>query len=114
MKFHMHDIERKIDLALPDEKVIADLRGIIAECTGPIEVGERNVVVPPDIQHEIVAKSFHGYRCDVGFTAFRVLVAVGGLECVEFGIPTARLCFALLHYDEKGDLVTQDFSAEMP
>lgn len=90
----MNELEL-IDRTLTDEIILTDLRGILAEDESPVELESRNVAIPGDARLEILAKRWHRYNYDLGLGDHsRAVVAVGGVEAVEHGVPRAGLCFA--------------------
>ena len=100
---------------LPDERVAADLREVLAEGGYRIELDGSDVSVPTDTTLHIVARSSHTYEYQIGFgDHFRVLVAVGGVKDLAHGVPTPGVCFATMWYGPQADLTTVDFSSQMP
>lgn len=104
-----------IDEILPDQPVLNDVSRILGQCPrGEIELEEEIISVPENIPITIVTKVFlKEYFEDVGFGAYRVQVAIGGIENKEFGILSARFCFATLYYNEEPSLITIDFHKKM-
>jgi hypothetical protein len=104
-----------IDETLPDRKLLDDLFQVLWwEGGGTVELEGREVHIPEGTKIDIVTKACIVERFDVGFgSCFRALVAIGGVARQEFGVLTANYCFATLHYDIEGKVITTDFHLEM-
>jgi hypothetical protein len=109
-----------LDEALPDEVILRDLRRVLAEDANPslcLEGDDGEIQLTIDAANvglEVVTKCYLHERYEVGFgNHYRILVAIGGVEGVSSGIATARICFALLYYNEEPGLITLDYSLTM-
>jgi hypothetical protein len=106
-----------LDSAIPDALVEAEMREVLRSGAGDdatvrIELGEAEggyASVPVDARIEIVTKAFSKEYVWTPFGDFRVQVALGGVCVSPEGTLTARLCFATLFYNAKGQRFTIDF-----
>jgi hypothetical protein len=107
-------IKEKLLEALPLTSIMNDLTQLMIERSHAIELGGVEVLIPHDIQHQIVARSYHDYFMPLGFGDHcRVLVALGGVKSAKAGIITSQYGFATLWYKPSGELITVDFSETM-
>jgi hypothetical protein len=97
--------------------ILDDLRKILSEGEWKIEFDNRPVIdVPQDIKMEIVSRGYVTYE----FEGIRwgnhlwAIVALGGVEDIEYGIVTPKVAFATLWYKENKKLITVDFSLAYP
>ena len=111
------DITFALDQALPDSKIVNDLRVALEEGSkeGFISIELMTVwtPVPIDASFQIVKKQF--IKDDTGSSTdmnYRVTVAIGDFQSSDIGWHEAGYCFAKLVYSDKGVLVTQDFRRE--
>lgn len=104
-----------LETALPEGRIVSDLRAILAEAEGAVELDGLTIHASPDATIEVIARSAHSYELPIGFgDHFRALVAIGGVVRIEHGVPTAQTCFATLWYSAERRLMTVDFSKDMP
>ncbi|GBC60514.1 hypothetical protein DENIS_1471 [Desulfonema ishimotonii] len=108
------DLERALDEALPDEKILSDVKRLLEynaeNGVTEIELNEKWVPIPIDVPIDIVSKAFlKEYYEGVGFGAYRVLVAIGGFKKDRYGFHEAGYCFATLYYNDQGDNFTEDY-----
>ena len=101
-----------LDSLLPTDRIEADLRDVFSSGEARIELEGGNVAVAADVRLELVSRAFYSHEFDIGFgrAYYRVIVAVGGIRSLEYGILEAQLCFATLWYSEARDLITVDFA----
>ena len=79
-----------------------------------IELEEESLHIPLDAPLVVVRKVFlKEYFDNVRFGAYRVQVAIGGIQEQKFGLLFAKHCFATLFYSEKPSLITLDFHKDM-
>ncbi len=105
----------KLREKLSAERIAADLSTMLREAGQRIELDGKQVVVPPDVALEVVARSLHAYDVEMGFgDHYRVLVAMGGIGSVEHGVVEPGICFATLWYSSGAELITVDFTTLMP
>lgn len=111
----MVNMEQVLDEALPDAKLLNDIADLLwQQANGSVELEGKELRIPEGSKIDIAAKAFFLEKFDVGFgSSFRVLLAIGGVDSCEFGILTARYCFATLYYNEEGALITTSFHKEM-
>lgn len=101
--------------SLPDGRVMSDLRALLADAKGVVELDGQEVRIAAGATLQTIARSAHSYELPMGFgDHLRVLVAVGGVARVEHGVPVAEICFATMWYTADGRLTTVDFSRGMP
>lgn len=106
---------RSLERLLPDNVVVRDLRSLLAGAGCYFELGGKKIRVPPSARMNVVARSYHTYEYDLGFgDHYRVLIAVGGIVRIRYGIAKAKLSFASLWYSEERKLVTVDFRKGCP
>jgi len=106
-----------MDEALPDEMILQDVYNLLARDAEDgqkrIELDEQWVSIPINIPVDIVTKAFFKEYYDVGWgISYRVLVAIGKFKKDQYGLHTAEYCFATLYYNERGDMITEDFHTE--
>jgi len=111
------DVTFALDQALPDSKIVSDLRTLFQEISeGDFAVIQVDTVwtpVPIEASFQIVKKQF--IKDDTGSSTdmnYRVTVAIGDFQSSDIGWHEAGYCFAKLVYSDKGVLVTQDFRRE--
>src|SRR5262245_32873042 len=109
-----------LDEAVPDEVIFRDLRRFLARDASPslcLEGEDGQVQLTIDaasVPLEVVTKAYFHERFDVDFgNHYRILVAIGGVGKVSSGIAKARICFALLYYNEEPAAMTLDYSLNM-
>jgi hypothetical protein len=110
------DIADILDSLLPDERLTSDLATALwTEAAGTVEIADDvRIFVPPKTRIDVVTKAFFLERFDIGFgTTYRALLAVGGIESLDAGAPTAPYCFSTLYYDSNVRLLTIDFHREI-
>src|ERR1700742_1049265 len=96
-----------LDQILPDQFVLKDLSHILQIGEAAIELDEESLHIPLEAPLVVVRKVFlKEYFDDVGFGAYRVQVAIGGIQEQQFGVLVAKYCFATLFYNEKPSLIT--------
>lgn len=106
-----------LDEAVPDERVIADVRRVLAEGAEndvtQVEIDDAWLPVPVNVSMEVITKIFYrqAYE-DTGFGRFRVLVAIGGFQRVSGGFHRAGICFATVFYNVDGGCITIDFHSD--
>lgn len=108
---------KALDSAIPDALVEADMREVLRSGAGDdgmirLELGEVEgdyVSVPIDTRIECLTKAFSKEYVWSPFGDFRVQVALGGASVSPEGTLMARLCFATLFYNAKGQRFTIDF-----
>jgi len=111
------DVTFALDQALPDSKIVSDLRVALEEGSkegfSSIELMTVWTPVPIDASLQIVKKEFSkdDTRASTNVN-YRVTVAIGDFQSMSNGSHKAGYCFSDLYYDDEGVLVTYDFSRE--
>lgn len=104
-----------LDNCISDEKILVDLTQLIwKECDGKIEFQEDVITqIPRNTVFKIITKAFFKEYYQIGYsTGYKVIVSIGDIKNIEFGIPTPEYGFATLYFNEAGQLFTQDFHEE--
>jgi hypothetical protein len=101
---------------LKSEQVARDLRSRLDDANWRVEIEEGEwVEIGRTETFEIVARSCHAYEYEMNFgDHYHVLVAVGGVREVNHGVPRPRVSFVSMIYSPKLELITLDFSRELP
>lgn len=111
------ELTAALDGVLPDQRVLDDLRGILAEGAEgdevQIELDDRWQLAPLSTCTDIITKTFFKEYCEgIGFGSFRVQVAVGPVRVLVPGVLESEYCVATLYYDDAGEMFTIDFHKE--
>ena len=97
----------------PDSQIIGDVRRVLSENEGEegteVEMEGHNFLIPFDVQIKVISKALFKDDYNASFGVYRAQVAIGDVTSQEYGIVTARYCFATLYYDENRNLITIDF-----
>jgi hypothetical protein len=109
------NLQTVLDNTLPDSQIINDVSQIIwEEAKGILTIEEDVIAIPKNALIVIVTKAFFKEYFDIGFgTCFTVQLAIGGIDKQECGILYPGICFATLHYNAQGELITSDIHKEM-
>jgi len=108
------DVTLALDQALPDSKIVSDLRAALEEGSKEgftsIELMTVWTLIPIDASLQIVKKEFtkDDTRSSTNVN-YRVTVAIGEFQSMTTGSHKAGYCFVELVYDDEGGLVTYDF-----
>lgn len=109
-----------MDAVLPDEKIIKDCRAALKERASSdaapicVKFDEEDVYIPLDTEITVVVKIlFKEYYAIKYQTSYRTLVAIGGIQQIEYGIVEARYCFATLYHTPQSEFISIDFHKEM-
>jgi hypothetical protein len=106
-------LQSLIDLVLPDDKVLNTMRTLLLseskEGIVSIEIEESVVEVPVDCELSIITKSYiKGYNDEV-FGVLRSVIALGTIQRKKNGIVDVQYCFCRLYFDNKLEMISQDF-----
>ncbi|MEM8998306.1 MAG: hypothetical protein AAGF23_26215 [Acidobacteriota bacterium] len=108
-------MQKLLETIVPDERILADTRQILSEIDYEVNLRAGLTRIPQDSEHAIVARTCCAYYFEIGFGShFQVVVAVGGVASVEFGIVEAGICFFRLWYSAGGELITNDIFEDPP
>lgn len=102
-----------INAILPEHRVFADIKNVLIESNFTIEMDEGSIAVDKTVELEIISRSFVDDLSDSVLTPLKVCVAIGGGYKTNIGLFEAKYCFSILHYDEKSNLVTIDFTKSL-
>jgi hypothetical protein len=110
----MSRLSLAIDEFISDEKILKDVDEFLSPYYGsPMELGESPgecvVEFDKDTVIYIVTKQYYGIRCNYDFGEHvRVGIAIGGLSSIKHGVPIAKICFMIIHYDMNCNLIKFD------
>lgn len=100
----------EISKQLTDSMIDDALREILAEGNWEIELDDQQIHIEHNIGFKVIERVYLERSVDIDFGShYRVLVAIGDLEPIEFGIVIPIVCFALLYYSLDHQLITCDF-----
>ena len=104
-----------LDRVVEDDDVLSSFRAVLEKDEFTVALDDDDVrTLERDCELTIVAKFGLSYRHDVGMgDHYRVIVAIGGVQSVRFGVVEAEICFATLWLSLDGSLITIDYSAVM-
>ena len=112
---HYALLEEMLNVVLPDSKIIDDLTAEIHGRMGGVvpQGATPGVAIPADATFPVLFKMFlKEYYEGVGCSAFKVMIAVGGVESVAHGVVQPKYCFATLRYSRDVQLISADFHSE--
>lgn len=93
------------------------LEGLVDYLEGEeeVEIDERYVPIPPELERFVVARSKHVYALPWGWGShYRALVAIGGAELSELGELKAGACFASMTFNKERKVITVHFCSAPP
>lgn len=100
----------EISKQITDSMIDDALREFLAEGNWEIEFDDQQFHVEQNVRLRVIERVYFERNIDADFGShYRVLVAVGDLEPIEFGIVIPIVCFALLYYSLDHQLITCDF-----
>jgi hypothetical protein len=102
--------------SITDEGVIGDAFDYLKLCGNKIVLDEEIIIIPPDIELEIISSIDLYYRyanISIGNHS-RVVVALGGMGSIEHGIPSAPYGFLQIWYTSDGTLFSHDYLKTYP
>ncbi|WP_427160445.1 hypothetical protein ACQFX9_01840 [Aliinostoc sp. HNIBRCY26] len=79
-----------------------------------LELAQRTIIVPRNVQLEVVSKSYRQNNYQIGFgNYFAAQIAIGGVKKIESGILDQVYCFATIFYTLDKRIITVDVHSEM-
>ena len=107
------DVLLVLDRALPDERIIADVREVLRENSESdavaVELDGEWLSVPCDVPIEVVTKACFREKYGIGFGTYKAQIALGGVTDEADGFLEAKFCFATLYYTDNAQLITVYF-----
>ncbi|MCM8525900.1 MAG: hypothetical protein NE327_05245 [Lentisphaeraceae bacterium] len=98
----------EIDLVIPDQKVIKDVRAFLEHCDWQLEIEEQIKLLPKNIKLEIQTKAFIKAKAPDIFLGdhYEVVVFLGCIKSKENWIP--EYGYIKLYYDLNGVYISED------
>lgn len=99
---------------LSENKIRKDIVSTLSEAGFKVELDGGFVEIRKDVEIEILYRRFVDDVANVLFTPFLVCVSVGNANKTSFGSIEPAYCFALINYNEIGEVVSTDFLSSLP